>query len=67
MILDESPPVLSSLSISDTLEFANQNLNLTTEWILVTGKLQVGTPTAPYIRKAIITLNVRIKMKKLWV
>ncbi|HEX8575543.1 MAG TPA: G8 domain-containing protein [Flavobacterium sp.] len=57
MILDESPPNLSSLSISGKLEFAGRDINLTAGWIMVMGTLQVGTPTTPYVHKAIITLN----------
>lgn len=57
VILDESPPNLGSLTILGKLEFADQDLNLTSKWIMVHGTLQVGTATVPYTKKAIITLN----------
>jgi gliding motility-associated-like protein len=57
IILDETPPDLTSLSISGILEFADKDLNLTAGWIMVMGTLQVGTPATPFTSKATITLN----------
>ena len=57
IILDESPPDLGSLTILGTLEFAAKDLNLTTRWIMVMGELRIGSESAPFQQKAIITLN----------
>ena len=57
IILDETPPALANVTINGVLEFARTNLNLTADWIMVMGKLEIGTPTAPFIQKAIITLK----------
>ncbi len=59
ILLDESPPALGGLTIMGTLEFDRKDLELTSEWIVVNGggTLQVGSLTAPFAHKAIITLN----------
>lgn len=57
VLLDVSPPSLESLAIDGVLIFDNQDLNLTVGWIMVHGKLEIGTPDQPYRHKAIITLN----------
>ncbi|MEQ6123067.1 G8 domain-containing protein [Pseudotenacibaculum sp. MALMAid0570] len=57
IILDESPPSLGGLTIQGTLEFDNQDLALTSEWIVVNGTLQIGSEASPFEHKAIITLN----------
>lgn len=57
IILDVSPPALSGLTIEGVLEFAPQNLNLTSQWIMVMGRLKIGSVTAPFAQKATITLN----------
>jgi hypothetical protein len=57
IILDENPPALGGLNINGILEFDKQNLELTAQWIMVHGKLQVGSVNEPFAQKAIITLN----------
>lgn len=57
IILDVDTPDLAGLTIDGTLEFANQDLNLTADWIMVMGLLQVGTAGSPYTHQAVITLN----------
>ena len=57
IILDESPPSLSSITVMGKLVFADQNINLTAKWIMVHGTFQVGTSSIPYTKKAVITLN----------
>lgn len=58
VILNTSPPALSSLNIMGTLIFSDdQDINLTAKAIMVHGKLQIGTETAPYMRRAVITLT----------
>src|SRR5688572_23229211 len=58
VILDVSPPALRSLTIDGKLSFANnRDLELTTEWIMLHGVLEIGTPTNPHTRNATITLT----------
>lgn len=57
VVLDVSTPKLGGLQINGTLRFANRNLQLHTRWIMVHGRLQVGTPTAPFTRSARIVLD----------
>jgi cell migration-inducing and hyaluronan-binding protein len=55
--LDQSPPALQSLTVAGGLVFGDLDLSLTAGWIVVSGTLQVGTRTAPYTRRAVITLT----------
>jgi len=59
ILLDESPPDLGGITIEEgaTLAFDRQDLNLTSEWIIVNGTLEIGTEEAPFEQKAILTLN----------
>ena len=58
VVLDVSPPALRSLTIDGKLSFADgRDLELTTEWILLHGELQIGSEANPYTRKATITLT----------
>jgi cell migration-inducing and hyaluronan-binding protein len=58
VVLDVSPPALRSLTLDGKLSFANtRDLELTTEWILLHGELQIGSETSPHTRKATITLT----------
>src|SRR5215212_4987357 len=62
VILDVSPPALRSLTIEGKLSFAdNKDLELTTEWIMVHGELEIGTEKAPHTRKATITFTNNVK------
>src|SRR6516162_4147858 len=62
VLLDVSPPALGSLTINGKLSFAdNKDLELTTEWIMVHGELEIGTETKPHTRKATITLTDNVK------
>jgi cell migration-inducing and hyaluronan-binding protein len=62
VVLDVSPPALGSLSIDGKLSFANNaDLELTTEWIMVHGELEIGTEATPHTRKATITLTNNVK------
>ena len=62
VLLDVSPPALSSLTIEGKLSFANTaDLELTTEWIMLHGELEIGTEARPHTRKATITLTNNIK------
>src|SRR5205085_4235137 len=58
VILDVSPPALNGLTIMGKLAFAdNADLELTTEWIMLHGELEIGTEAVPHTRKATITLT----------
>jgi len=58
VVLDVSPPALRSLTINGKLSFANsKDLELTTEWIMLHGELEIGTEAAPHTRNATITLT----------
>src|SRR6202044_2774468 len=62
VILDVSPPPLHGIKLNGTLSFAdNKDLELTTEWIMVHGALEIGTEAKPHTRKATITLTDNVK------
>ncbi len=62
VILDVNPPALGGLTINGKLSFAdNADLELTTEWVMVHGELEVGTEAKPHTRKATITLTDNVK------
>src|SRR5215470_2673131 len=49
VVLDVSPPELHGIQLNGKLSFAdNQDLELTTEWIMVYGKLEIGTAARPH-------------------
>ena len=65
VVLDVSPMPLRSLTINGKLSFAdNKDLELTTEWIMVHGELEIGTEAKPHTRKATITLTDNVKKTK---
>jgi cell surface hyaluronidase len=57
VLLDVSPPALKSLQVDGTLVFEEKDLSLTTGWILVSGVLAIGSETAGFQHKAVITLT----------
>src|SRR5688572_6998251 len=58
VVLDVSPPALRSLTIDGKVSFANnRDIELTTEWILLHGELEIGTEKTPHTRNATITLT----------
>ena len=62
VILDVSPPALGGLTINGKLSFADKSdLELTTEWVMVHGELEVGTEAKPFTHKATITLTNNVK------
>jgi cell migration-inducing and hyaluronan-binding protein len=62
VILDVSPPALNGLSIDGKLSFADdKDLELTTEWVMLHGELEIGTEAKPHTRKATITLTDNVK------
>src|SRR5438105_2706533 len=62
IVLDVSPPELRSLTIEGKLSFAdNKDLELTTEWIMLHGELEIGTEAKPHTHQATITLTDNFK------
>src|SRR5690606_37759654 len=62
VILDVSPPALGGLSIDGKLMFSNDaDLELTTEWIMLHGELEIGTAARPHTREATITFTDNVK------
>jgi len=62
VILDVSPPPLGGVTIEGKLSFANTaDLELTTEWIMLHGELEIGTEATPHTRKATITLTDNVR------
>ena len=62
VVLDESPPELSSIIVDGgTLRFARENLSLRTGAVVVKnrGRLQIGTEDDPFEQEATITLTGR--------
>src|SRR5277367_5082418 len=62
VVLDVTPPALLGLTINGKLSFAdNKDLELSTEWIMVHGELEIGTEARPHTRNATITLTDNVK------
>ncbi len=62
VVLDVTPPALNGVTIDGKLSFANnKDIELTTEWIMVHGELEIGTEKAPHTRKATITFTNNVK------
>jgi len=62
VVLDVTPPALHGLTINGKLSFADdKDLELTAEWIMVHGELEIGTAAKPHTRKATITLTDNFK------
>src|SRR5580658_7095097 len=62
VVMDVSPMPLHGLTIEGKLSFADDtDLELTTEWIMVHGELEIGTEAKPHTKKATITLTDNVK------
>ena len=62
VVLDVNTPPLNGLTINGKLSFANnKDVELTTEWIMLHGELEIGTEKAPHTRKATITFTDNVK------
>ncbi|MGD8843168.1 MAG: G8 domain-containing protein, partial [Gammaproteobacteria bacterium] len=58
VVLDVSPPPLHGINLDGSLSFSDDNdVELTTEWILLRGELQAGSEGNPHTRNATITLT----------
>jgi hypothetical protein len=66
VLLDVSPPSLGGLHIEGKLSFSDKaDIDLTTEWIMVHGELEIGTEAKPHTRKATITLTDNVPGEEL--
>src|SRR6185437_13779197 len=62
VVLDVSPPALHGIQLNGKLSFAdNKDLDLSTEWIMVHGELEIGTEAKPHTHNATITLTDNVK------
>src|ERR1700752_2689366 len=62
VVMDVSPMPLHGLTIEGKLSFADdKDLELTTEWIMLHGELEIGTEKAPHTRRATITFTDNVK------
>src|SRR6476646_4779906 len=62
VILDVTPQALHGLTINGKLSFADdKDLELTAEWIMVHGELEIGTEAKPHTHQATITLTDNVK------
>ncbi|GIW24661.1 G8 domain-containing protein [Meiothermus sp.] len=57
VVLDVSPPPLKGINVYGILRFDDKDLELSADWIMVHGKLEVGTPERPFRKRAVITLT----------
>jgi hypothetical protein len=67
-VLDVSPPALGGLTIERQAQLRGRqaDLELTTEWIMLHGELEIGTEAKPHTRKATITLTDNVPAKTSW-
>jgi len=66
VVLDVSPPALGGITINGKLGFSDESdIELTTEWILVFGELEIGTEARPHTSNATITLTDNIQDEQL--
>jgi hypothetical protein len=58
VVVDVSPPRLNGIYVEGKLSFSNdRDLELTTEWIMLHGELEIGTEARPHTANATITLT----------
>lgn len=57
VVLDTATPPLSGLQVDGVLSFAPRDVALTSDWIVVHGKLRAGTAAKPFRGRAVITLT----------
>ena len=57
MLLDTSTASLGSLRVEGTLRFDEKDVTLQSQWIVVSGALEIGTEAAPFQHRATIVLT----------
>jgi len=66
VVLDTDTPELSGLTINGKLSFSDEaDLELSTEWILIFGELEIGTESDPHESNATITLTDNVQNEQL--
>lgn len=55
--LDESPPALAGLNVDGVLVFDRRDLTLTAGWIMIHGRMEIGTTARPFTQQARLLLN----------
>ncbi len=66
VVLDVSPPALSGITINGKLGFSDESdIELSTEWMLLFGELEIGTEARPHTANATITLTDNVKDEQL--
>src|SRR6516162_6322208 len=62
VVLDVNTPALGGVTVNGKLSFANTaDVELTTEWIMLHGELEIGTEARPHTKKATITFTDNVK------
>src|SRR5690349_22551101 len=62
VVLDVNTPALGGVTVNGKLSFASTaDVELTTEWIMLHGELEIGTEKSPHTRKATITFTNNVK------
>src|SRR6187431_3793349 len=62
VVLDVNTPALAGVTVNGKLSFANTaDVELTTEWIMLHGEVEIGTEKSPHTRKATITFSNNVK------
>jgi hypothetical protein len=57
VLLDVSPPALKGIQLNGTLVFDDRDLDLTVNWIMLHGRLVIGTQAQPFSKRATITFT----------
>ncbi len=57
VLLDVTPPALKNLTILGTLVFAEKDLELSSDWVMLHGSLKIGSEAEHFQHKATITLT----------
>jgi hypothetical protein len=66
VVLDVSSPPLHGLTVKGKLSFSDKaDVELTTEWVMLFGELEVGTEAQPHTHKATITLTDNVQNEEM--
>jgi hypothetical protein len=66
VVLDTNTPALGGVTINGKLRFSDAaDVELSTEWIMLHGELEIGTEAKPHTRNATITLTDNVKGEQL--
>ncbi len=64
ILLDENPPQLKGIFVDGEMHFAEQDLYLSADYIIVGGLFQIGTPDNPFQHNATINLTTAYTDRK---